>query len=85
MPYQKKDAPKQQRPPKPKSQSVRREIDIKEQVKTILKDMIKNGELQVGLEWESMWGEIYVKVSMDGEELAKESVYLQDVKIKSYY
>ena len=49
---------------------------MKEQIKEILKQMIKDGELKVGVEWESMWSELYVTVSMDGEELSKNYVYV---------
>jgi len=53
---------------------------MKEQIKAILKEMIEDGEIKVGIEWESMWSELYVTVSMDGEELAKESVVIKEIK-----
>lgn len=53
---------------------------MKEQIKSIIKEMIKDGDLKVGIEWESMWSELYITVSLDGEELAKESVYIKEIK-----
>lgn len=57
---------------------------MKEQIKATIKEMIKDGELKIGIEWESMWSELYVTVSMDGEELAKESVVIKEIKTDDY-
>ncbi|QZA69021.1 hypothetical protein 278BB001_72 [Bacillus phage 278BB001] len=58
---------------------------MKEQIKAAIKEMIKNGELNIGIEWESMWSELYVTVSIDGEELSKESVYIKEIKTEGDY
>lgn len=58
---------------------------MKEQIKAAIKEMIKNGELNVGIEWESMWSELYVTVSIDGEELSKESVCIKEIKTDGDY
>lgn len=55
---------------------------MKEQIKAVLKEMIKNGEIKVGVEWVDLWSELYLTISIDDEELVNESVFITGFKSK---
>lgn len=47
------------------------------QIKEALREMLKDGELKIEVEWESLWSELHVKVIMDGETLVQESTVIK--------